>query len=328
MFVDNSGCTGFQQRCIVGSVYIVPELLFVPHPLIKTRIAPTPSGFLHLGNALSFAVTAAVAKRHNAELLLRIDDLDSDRVKPEFVADIFETMTWLDLNWKSGPTGQSDLDGHWSQRFRVSNYDDMILQLLIGGHVYPCSCSRKEIDDRGGLGSADHQCRNKMVDPGKKNVSWRIKLPEKCAVPINDAVRGKVLVDLNSEMPDFVIRRRDGIPSYQIASLADDIHFGINLVVRGEDLLASTAAQLYLAKVTENVDFETSTFLHHPLIKATDGSKLSKSLGSDALKTMREKGMRSAEIFQLIGSHLGIESQVVDIEGLSKALDPQLHLRG
>ena len=300
----------------------------MPYPLIKTRLAPTPSGFLHLGNALSFVVTAALAKRHNAELLLRIDDLDAGRVKPGFVADIFESLAWLGIKWTSGPSDQTELNDHWSQHYRVRNYEDVILQLLNSGKLYPCSCSRKEIDDRGGLGSAQHQCRNRTIDQSQKNVSWRIKLPEECVVSVDDEVRGKVLVDLNSEMPDFVIRRRDGIPSYQVASIADDLHFGVDLIVRGVDLLASTAAQLYLAKVTENVGFETSTFLHHRLIKATDGSKLSKSLGSDALKIMREKGMSSEEVYQLIGSHLGIESRVVDIEALTKALDSQLHLRG
>ncbi|MFT5918809.1 MAG: glutamyl/glutaminyl-tRNA synthetase [Granulosicoccus sp.] len=277
---------------------------------------------------MSFVITAAIAKQRNAELLLRIDNLDSDRVQPDHVTDVFESLEWLGITWIEGPRNENELSDNWSQSNRILQYDLLINRLLDGGHLYPCDCSRKEIADRGGLGSLNHDCRNKTVDQSKLDVSWRIKLPEDCVVEIQDEIRGKILVDLKSAMPDFVIRRRDGIPSYQIASLADDLHFGIDLIIRGEDLLASTAAQSHLAELLGESEFSNSTFIHHPLIKSTDGLKLSKSAGSDALKTMRQQDMKPESVYEMIANHLGMESSVYDLNSFAEAFDPQLHLRG
>lgn len=277
---------------------------------------------------MSFVVTAALEHERNAELHLRIDDLDSDRMQTEYVSDIYESLQWLGISWVEGPTSENDLNNRWSQRHRVDQYDKLIQQLLNGDYLYPCDCSRKEIADRGGLGSFDHECRSKTVDPNQYDVSWRVKLPDDCVVEIQDEIRGKILVDLKSAMPDFVIRRRYGIPSYQIASLADDLHFGIDLVVRGIDLLESTAAQLHLAGLLGKSEFSNSTFIHHSLITAKDGAKLSKSAGSEALKIIRNQGVKSGAVYGMIAEQLGIESLIYDLNSFAKVFDPQLHLRG
>ena len=299
----------------------------VTDSLIKTRIAPTPSGFLHLGNAMSIVVTAALVKQRGLEMLLRIDDLDSKRVRFDHIHDVFVSLEWLGVSWSKGPANEVELSDYWSQSHRIDCYNELILQLLNEGHLYPCRCSRKEIEDRGGLGSLEHKCRDKSVDPSQSDVSWRIKLPENCVIEISDESRGTLNVDLNLEMPDFVIRRRDGIPSYQVASLADDLHFGIDLIVRGEDLLESTAAQLYLAKILEKSAFGSSTFIHHPLIMAFDGGKLSKSEGADALKSMRQEGIAPDAVYSMIAERLGIRSVVYNLNSFAKEFDSQLHLR-
>ena len=294
----------------------------------KTRIAPTPSGFLHLGNALSFVVTAALARQRNTGLLLRIDDMDSNRIQLDYVSDAFKTLAWLGIEWSEGPFNQKELSDRWSQIHRVHHYEVLIKRLLDSGHLYPCGCSRKEIADRGGVGSIEHDCRANDVDPKQPEISWRIKLPKECVVEIQDEVKGRIDVNLKTEMPDFVIRRRDGIPSYQIASLADDLFFGIDLIIRGDDLLASTAAQLYLANQLEESEFGNSTFIHHPLIKANDGAKLSKSAGSNALETMRQQGVKPEMVYSMIATQLGMNSLVNDLGSFAKNFDSQLHLRG
>ena len=292
------------------------------------RIAPTPSGYLHWGNAMSFVVTAALANRSGASLLLRIDDLDDERVKQEHIQDVFDTLNWLGLDYYTGPKDALELASEWSQKCRMASYSDLIEALLEKDMVYPCDCSRKQIAERGGLSASDHECRSRKIDPTQNEISWRIRLPESCVVQVDDALRGRIQVDLNSEMPDFVVRRRDGIPGYQIASLADDLEYGIDLIVRGEDLLASTAAQLYLADTVGSKSFRKAQFIHHPLIKNQDGSKLSKSEGAEALKTAREKGMSRAEAFRKIAGMLNVPGDPTDIDSFSLAFDPEEHLRG
>ncbi len=277
---------------------------------------------------MSFVVTAALAKQYAAKLLLRIDDLDAERVRPGHVQDIFDSLEWLGISTDEGPQNEYELNQCWSQLVRVAQYDALVKRLQQAGHLYECACSRKEIADRGGLISMDHHCRNTQMDPKKTDVNWRIRLPETCVIDVVDGINGKISVDLNKEMPDFVVRKRDGMPSYQIASLADDLHFKVDLIVRGADLIASTAAQCYLAALLNRREFASSIFIHHPLMKALDGRKLSKSDGSEALKTMRHNGAQPELIFERIAGSLGIDRPVKDLNSFAYAFDAQLHLRG
>jgi len=275
---------------------------------------------------MSFVLTSAIAKQRGLDLGLRIDDMDSDRTRTEYVKDIFDSLSWLNINCIEGPKDEYELAEHWSQYHRIHRYDLLIQQLYVQGHLYACRCTRKQIAERGGLGL--HECRNNTIDPNELDVSWRIRLPDICRIQISDEIQGKRIVDLNSIMPDFIIRRRDGIPSYQIASLADDLHDGAGLIIRGEDLLESTAAQLYLSQVLDRPNFTDTVFIHHPLMKSDDGKKLSKSDGADALKVIREDGISSEVVFSIIAKRLGITVRVFDLESFADAFDPQLHLRG
>lgn len=247
-------------------------------PLL-TRLAPTPSGFLHIGNMCSFVLTWALARGVGAKILLRIDDLDSERVRPEYIDDIFRTIDRLGINYDTGPSGGDDFNSNWSQQHRLPLYEDLLARLTATGNVFACNLSRKVIREGAPGGQYPLAGREQDLSLEMQDVSWRIITPDEICHWEDLGGNGRA-INLFQVMRDFVIRRRDGVPSYQVASLADDLHFGVNLIVRGEDLLPSTAAQLYLAGLLGKKRFKNSTFFHHPLIADMQGRKLSKSTAS------------------------------------------------
>lgn len=283
-----------------------------------TRIAPTPSGFLHIGNALSFAVTASIAAKSNADVLLRIDDLDQERARPEYIQDVFDTLDQLGIKHTQGPRSAQELANEWSQNLRTQAYSKAIERLKSQVQLYSCCCSRKDLHTLA-PNSPDHACRNRITQAADRPL--RIKLPKTCIVEFNDELMGQVSVDLNKAMPDFIVKRRDGLASYQVASLVDDFEFGVNIIVRGEDLLASTAAQIYLAKLLGFDRFIGSIFYHHRLITSENGEKLSKSAGSDSLKSIRETGSDTNLVYQRLSALLEIEPKVNDLESFINHID-------
>jgi glutamyl/glutaminyl-tRNA synthetase len=258
--------------------------------VFRSRIAPTPSGFLHTGNACSFLLTEQIVRRANGQLRLRIDDLDAPRARREYVEDIFETLHWLGIAWDEGPRDAEEHYSRYSQQLRGQRYHQYIDALIAGGQVFACSCSRKEIQDRSADGQYPGTCRNRGIPLDTPGAALRVRTPDPCIIRVPDEREGLVEVNLAQTMRDFVIRRRDGIPAYHIASLADDVDFDINYIVRGADLLHSTAAQLYLASLLGETKFTGTRFLHHPLLTDEGGNKLSKSAGSVSLKSWRERG--------------------------------------
>jgi glutamyl-tRNA synthetase len=251
----------------------------------RTRIAPTPSGFLHSGNIYSFQLTAQLAAETGAEILLRIDDLDAARKRPEYVANIFETLHTLGIRWQLGPQTPDDFENNWSQHLRLPLYNETLHQLMQQeGLVYACTCSRRELSGSNGTCN----CKNNNLPFDTPDAAWRVAVKPGTVISFNDLQRGKVEIDLAETAGDFTVRRRDGIPAYQIASLADDMHFGITHIVRGEDLLPSTAAQLFLAEKLGFSSFLECRFLHHPLLSDTNGRKLSKSTGDGVPEALNE----------------------------------------
>jgi glutamyl/glutaminyl-tRNA synthetase len=257
----------------------------------KTRIAPTPSGFLHEGNAFAFLLTAELAKRQGASILLRIDDLDNDRKRPEYVEDIFITLEWLGVEWQEGPRNATELESAWSQHHRLHLYEEALTTLRDKGLVYACGCSRKQLAAFDSPADDAHTCRNGNLPLDTPNTAWRLRIPretEVCFKSLNGEITTLRPVDL---LPDPVVRRRDGIPAYQVASVVDDHHFGIDLIVRGEDLLPSTAVQLFIAQQLGLDDFLNATFHHHPLILDEKGEKWSKSAGNHVESLLRRDGV-------------------------------------
>ncbi len=251
------------------------------------RIAPTPSGFLHIGNACNALLSYRLALRHHAKLLLRIDDLDTERKKPAYLNDIFETLDWLGIEWELGPIGPDDFEQNWSQQHRRHLYEAMMTRLVATEQVYACALSRAQLK-----ALATEQCRALYLPLDARDVAWRIKTPNEQQV-ISDVGGQKYTLNLYDVMPDFVVRRRDGIAAYQVASLADDLYFGVTHVVRGQDLLPSTAAQLFLADLLDEVLFKHVSWFHHPLITDINGEKLSKSAGALALQYQKNSATRN-----------------------------------
>jgi glutamyl-tRNA synthetase len=247
------------------------------------RLAPTPSGRLHLGNVCAFAAAWLSIRAQAGRLLLRIEDVDRARANHEVEAGIRADLQWLGLDWDAETPRQSTRD-----------YAPALARLA--RHTYFCGCTRKEIQDGGGAYRG--LCRAR----GLRDGAVRFHLPDE-SITIDDRTRGLHTVDLKA-MGDPVLRRRDGLHAYNLAVVADDHADGVTEVVRGEDLLDQTAVQLCLWR---ELGAAPPTWLHTPLILGEDGRKLSKSRGSGHLGELREAGWSPADIWRVVLPWLGIE---------------------
>ena len=263
-----------------------------------SRLAPTPSGYLHFGNAFNFLLTYLLVNFHEGVLHLRIDDLDEPRVVHSSVEDIFIQLEWLGIDYHFGPSGPDDLYSRFSQQLRKDRYYYAIEVLQKAGHLFACECSRSKIIKSSNSTIYPGTCRNKNLNFLKENQTWRLIVPENSYVCYSTLTNNKKGIDLTTGIGDFVIRRRDGLPAYQIASLMDDIEMGVNLIVRGSDLITSTGAQLFLAKCLDDSFFPSSHFVHHKLMKNESGKKLSKSSGDHSLKFLRGKNNKPTIVYQ------------------------------
>ena len=263
-----------------------------------SRLAPTPSGYLHFGNAFNFLLTYLLVNFHDGVLHLRIDDLDGPRVDRASVEDIFIQLEWLGIDYHFGPSGPDDLYSRFSQQLRKDRYFYAIEVLQKEGHLFACECSRSKIRKSSNSTIYPGTCRNKNLNFLKENQTWRVIVPENTFVCYITLTNNKKEIDLTTGIGDFVIRRRDGLPAYQIASLMDDIEMGVNLIVRGSDLITSTGAQLFLAKCLSDSFFPAAHFVHHMLMKNESGTKLSKSSGNHSLKFLRNKYNRPTIVYQ------------------------------
>ena len=246
---------------------------------MPARLAPTPSGYLHQGNLLAFLVQEELAKRHGAALGLRIDDLDRERYREEYLLDIFRCLDALGIVPAFGPKNAKEFHRAYRQELRLPRYREVLEQLKAKNLLYACRCSRKALSEAGA-----HACPGGCAEQGvsfdEPEVLWRLHCPDDAVAQWRDGFLGDVRIDLRARMGDAVLRRRDGLPAYQITSLTDDHDLQIDLLVRGEDLLESTALQLWLSErlwgPAEVIRY------HHPLLKTPNGEKLSKSAGAAA----------------------------------------------
>jgi len=294
----------------------------------KTRIAPTPSGFLHLGNVLSFAITAALAKKTNAKLFLRIDDADRERTNKLYVQDIFDTLNFLEIPWDEGPRNVYEYEHEYSQVRRMDIYSKALQQLREGGNLFACTCSRSEVLQRSAENIYTGTCRDKHISLDTPNVNWRIRTSETKELEVK-TLQGQIIKTvLPVTMTDFVVRKRDGFPAYQLTSLIDDVHFGIDLIVRGADLWPSTLAQQYLASQLALDAFSNATFYHHPLLMDEQGNKLSKSIGSTSVQYFRKQHKKPADIYALIAHILGVEAATSSWQELVTLLDVKMDAIG
>lgn len=234
---------------------------------MRTRIAPTPSGFLHEGNLYNFLLTNRICSEHGLELRLRIDDLDAFRLREEYVEDIFRCLEWLGIEWSGSPQSLEEYRGLVERPGRIDHYYDRLEAMIAAGlPAFICKCSRRDLSREA---RCEQGCRNKQLKliPGKTAV--RVHTPQS---------------SLGERMGDFIVWRREDLPAYQLQSLIDDDELMITHIVRGEDLLDSTLAQLYLAGFLPGTTFGDIQFMHHGLVTSDNGMKLSKSQGTDRLE--------------------------------------------
>ena len=252
----------------------------------------------------------------------------------EYVDDIFRTLDWLGVEWDEGPFSTEDFTKNWSQHLRLDAYEKALKDLQKTGDLYACNCSRKDIRERSTNGLYPNTCRQNRLNATvemsnyEKNTAWRIvvetdkrarfkNIEEIGPLSINGIFDEKTRffkhfdVDLSEKMGDFIVRQKNGLPSYQLASLVDDVFFNVNFIVRGEDLLNSTAAQIFLAERLNQADFLATMFWHHPLVTEENGSKLSKSEGAASLLALRNAGHSAAVVVRQAAKWLGFS----DFEG-------------
>ena len=236
------------------------------------RFAPSPSGRMHLGNVFSAMLAWISVRSQGGEMVLRIEDLDPDRCRPEYAETLKDDLRWLGLDWDREQTPQSLRSRAYEERF------DRLAQL---GLVYPCYCTRNELH----AASAPHASDGRVLYAGtcrdltqaqraekQKLPAWRLMVPNR-AYGFTDGLQGWFSENLAAECGDFIIRRADGVYAYQLAVVTDDGEGGITQVVRGMDLLDSTPRQLYLYEL---LGLQPPEFYHVPLLVAPDGRRLSK----------------------------------------------------
>ena len=259
---------------------------------IVSRIAPTPSGFLHAGNAYNFILTYLLTRSVNGILHLRIDDYDLGRYRQEFVQNIFDVLEFLGLEYDKGPISLSDFERNFSFKIRAKRYEDVLEKL---DEIYICECSRTTKNAYIN-GIYTKICKNKNLKFIKDKTAIRLSVDE------GDPL-GKLVAE---QMGDFVIYKKDFTPAYNFASVIDDEDMGVNLVVRGEDLKACTLAQRYLAKRL-NFSFLNAKFIHHKLL--LDGAKkLSKSSKSPPI----DLSQNSQIYYKMLANDLGLNLNSTD----------------
>ena len=264
----------------------------------RGRLAPTPTGYLHLGHARTFWVARQRAAAQDGILILRNDDLDHARCKPEFVRAMVEDLRWFGLAWQEGPdVGGPFAPYNQSERFPACR---AALEKLRAGHfIYPCYCSRRDIQSapRAPHAADDAEpiypgtCRNRHESGAK--FSWRFRVPEGETVTFTDQNLGAQAFVAGRDFGDFVVWRNDGVPAYQLACVVDDDAMQITEVVRGADLLLSTARQLLLYRA---LGLAAPDFFHCPLMLDESGQRLAKRSDSLSLRALRERGASPTQL--------------------------------
>ncbi|HEX2295405.1 MAG TPA: glutamate--tRNA ligase [Actinomycetota bacterium] len=266
---------------------------------VKTRLEPAPSGSIHVGSARTGLFSWLFAKHHGGSFVLRIADTDAKRVTEENYRSVLEDMRWLGLHWDEGPeTGGPNGPYRQSERFHL--YTEKANELLAKGYAYPCYCTPEELElerktahEEGRTSGYSGRCRTltdeqrRAFEAEGRASSLRFAVPADRTITFHDAVLGEIVTDLG-RTPDFVIQRSDGSPTYMLAVTVDDVAMGITHVIRGNDLVASTARQLLLREAF-GVE-EVPVFAHLPLLVTTDGRPLSKRFGDVSIGAYRDQG--------------------------------------
>lgn len=282
----------------------------------RGRLAPSPTGYLHVGHARTFWTAYERARNSGGMLVMRIEDLDRERSKQVYADAALEDLHWLGIRWQEGPDCGGPF-GPYVQSERHAHYLDAWRALLRGGYLFPCRCSRKDLaaalsaphesqhstksetpeDDPGDEPIYPGTCRQMKPDsadldsPGA--VNWRFRVPAGEAIEFEDLNLGPQRFVAGVDFGDFLVWRRDGMPSYQLACVADDAAMKIAEVVRGADLLKSTARQILLNRT---LGYKDPAWFHCRLVVDASAHRLAKRHDALSLRTLRERGLTPAEV--------------------------------
>jgi glutamyl-tRNA synthetase len=249
----------------------------------RLRFAPSPTGYLHVGNARALLFNWLEARREGGEMLLRIEDTDVDRSRPELTDDVLDQIRWLGLAWDGEPTHQSE---------RVHLYAKAADDLLAGGHAYWCDCTAEQVQERarrrGGPPGYDGHCRDRGLAGGAgSGAALRFRVPDEGTTSFDDLVRGQVTFD-NAKLEDFVLLRSTGMPTFLLANLVDDVEMGITHVVRGDDHVNGTPKYVLIGQAL-GLDHRP-VFAHLPMLVNEQRKKLSKRRDSVSVAEFRAAG--------------------------------------
>ena len=267
------------------------------------RLAPSPTGVLHLGNARSFLLAWLSVRAQGGQLLMRIEDLDGPRVRKGAEQECLQDLEWLGLDWDGPIVRQSE---------REPRYAEALEELLQQHQAYACTCSRKEVEMSA---SAPHvgeegpiypgTCRSKNIPRATQGAAFRFAVPP-AEVQFRDNFCGSCSVAVARDLGDFVIYKRDGQAAYQLAVVVDDVAMGITEVLRGDDLLTSAARQLQLG---EALRYSMPSYTHVPLVVGEDGRRLAKRHGDTSLRAFRNQGVQAEDVLGWLAWSCGLRNK-------------------
>lgn len=301
-------------------------------PPVKTRFAPSPTGYIHLGNARTALFSALLARKADGVFLLRIEDTDLERSRSEYAEALEEDLEWLGLLWQEGP-GVGGEHGPYAQSQRTAIYGRLLAQLEQAGLAYPCFCSDRELElSRKAQLAAGQPPRYAgtcaQLSPGEVRArldrglkpTLRFRVPEGQSVEFEDLVRGPQRFD-TGRIGDFVIRRSDGTSAFFFTNAVDDALMGVTHVLRGEDHLTNTPRQLLLLRA---LDLPAPRYGHIALIVGPNGGPLSKREGSASVRDLRARGYLPLALdnhLARLGHHYDSDA-LMDLDGLAAGFDP------
>lgn len=298
---------------------------------VRGRLAPSPTGHMHLGNAWAFLLAWLAVRREGGTLVLRMEDIDPQRSRPEYARALVEDLRWLGLDWDEGPAVDGTLPpegtdmaergpcGPYFQSARAPLYAEILRAMEAAGLVYPCYCTRKELRQLAGAPHVDDAgapypgtCRDlgpeerRQREAQGRRACLRLRCPAG-RFSFRDGLLGEQGLSLEECGGDFALRRSDGVVAYQLAVALDDALMGITQVVRGRDILTSTPRQLALLRLW---GFEPPAYTHIPLLLDGQGERLAKRHQSLGVRELRRQGVTAGEIMGVLACLAGLRGDI------------------